>query len=211
MRAIAIVCVVLGLGLSAGCASTPAKPAGPRLWQFQLPARTSIDILLSKTVDLNLTTPQVGELVKLQAELNEKVKPIREQLQQARGGGMSSAPPPGAQPGAPPPAPPSNEPPPGPPLVGPTRWVGAVRNSGDVGVPREPHVREAKEVIPADYADRRTRMETLIKQFDTEDQAAYERAEAGFDESQKAAARKLMADRAAERTKQASNNALFGR
>src|SRR3954471_16251999 len=103
MRAFAVVCVVLGLGLSPGCASAPAKPAGPRLWQLRLPARTSIDVLLSKTVDLNLTTPQVAELVKLQAELNEKVKPIREQLQQARTGKGAGAPPPEAAAAAPPP------------------------------------------------------------------------------------------------------------
>lgn len=209
MRAIAVICVVLGLGLWSGCASKPAKPPGPRLFELRLPARTSIDLLLAKTVDLNLTTPQVAELVKLQSELNEKVKAIREQMQQAR---MGKAPPPDAPAVAPPPPPPPDEPPPGPPvpITGPGRWVGAVRSSGDVGVPRESRPREPKEVVPADYADRRARIEALIKEFDTEDQAAYARAEAGLDEAQKAAARKLMADRAAERAKQGSSGALFG-
>src|SRR5436190_23628947 len=122
MRAIAVICVVLGLGLWPGCASKPAKPPGPRLFELRLPARTSIDLLLAKTVDLNLTTPQVAELVKLQSELNEKVKPIREQLQQARAGKAPDAPA-----GAPPPPPPPDEPPPGPPvpITGPGRRVGA--------------------------------------------------------------------------------------
>jgi hypothetical protein len=211
MRAVAVACIVLGLGLGLlpGCASTPARPPGPRLWQLRLPARTSIDLLLAKTVDLNLTTPQVAELVKLQAELDEKVKLIRAQMDEARAGNAAASQA-GPQPGAPPPAPPPDVQGPPVPIVGPGHWVGNVRSSGDVGVPREPRAREAKEVIPADYADRRARMEGLIKQFDAEDQAAYSRAEAGFDQSQKAAAKKLMADRAAERAKQASNSALFG-
>lgn len=195
-RLIAVASVVLWVG----CASAPARPKGPRLWQLNLPAQTSVDVLLGSTVSLNLTTPQVAELVKLQAELNEKVKPIREEFATTRSPSAPAAP--GPQPGAPPPPPPDMEPPVAPlPPVGPGRWVGAVRSSGDVGVPRGPRAREPQEPVTPDYAERRAKLEGLIKKFDEEDQAAYAKAEALFDGAQKDAARKLMADRAAERAK----------
>jgi hypothetical protein len=195
---------VAGVFLWVGCASAPARPAGPRLWQLRLPAQTSIDLLLGSTVSLDLTTPQVAELVKLQAELNEKVKPIRDDFLAARNPSQVAAPPPQA--GAPPPPPPP-EMPPGPPvpIYGPGHWVGEVRSSGDVGVPRGERPRgpkDAQEPMTPDYVQRRAKLEGLIKQFDQEDQAAYARAEALFDGAQKEAARKLMAQRAADRAKQ---------
>jgi len=169
---------------------------------MRLPAQTSIDVLLGSTVSLNLTTPQVAELVKLQAELNETVKPIREEFVAARSPSAPAAP--GPTPGAPPPPPP-DMPPPGPalpPPVGPGRWVGAVRSSGDVGVPRTgPRAKEAQEPMTGDYTERRAKLEALIKKFDDEDQAAYGKAEALFDGAQKDVARKLMQQRAADRAK----------
>ena len=194
------VIAVAGLVLWVGCASAPARPKGPRLWQMHLPAETSIDVLLGSTVSLNLTTPQVAELVKLQAELNDRVKPIREEFSAARNPSAPVAP--GPQPGAPP-APPPDVLPPAPPIppVGPGRWVGAVRGSGDVGVPRGPRPKELQEPVTPDYAERRAKLEGLMKKFDEEDQAAYAKAEALFDGAQKDAARKLMEQRAAERAK----------
>jgi len=197
-RVISVACVVLWVG----CASAPARPAGPRLWQLTLPAQTSIDVLLGSTVSLNLSTPQVAELVKLQAELNEKVKPIREEFVTTRTPSAQAVP--GPQAGAPPPPPPPEEPPPGPalPPMGPGRWVGAVRSSGDVGVPRGPRgPREIQEPATPEYAARRAKLEGLIKRFDEEDQAAYGKAEALFDGEQKNAARRLMDERAAQRAK----------
>ena len=194
------------LGLACACASTPAKPPVPRLSEFRLPAQTSIDLMLRNTVDLNLTTPQVAELVKLQAELNQKVKPIQQELYAVRAGRPPPPGDPGPQAAAPPPPPPDLPPPVAPPMSpyppsGPSRWIGAARESGDLGVPRGPRPREVKEPLPPDYPTRRARLEALIKQYDTEDQAAYARAEATLDESQKATARKLMAERAAERAR----------
>jgi len=168
---------------------------------MRLPAQTSIDVLLGSTVSLNLTTPQVAELVKLQTELNETVKPLREEFVAARSPSAPVAP--GPTPGAPPPPPP-DMPPQGPaiPPMGPGRWVGTVRSSGDVGVPRTgPRGKEAQEPVTADYAERRAKLEGLIKKFDDEDQAAYGKAEALFDGAQKDVARKLMEQRAAERAK----------
>ena len=198
MRAagVAVVC------LAWACASTPAsKSPGPRLSTFTLPPQTSVDLLLRNTVDLSLTTPQVAELVKLQAELNEKVKPIQEEMDAARFG---RPPPPGepgpAVAGATPPVPPPPTPP--YPPYGPGRWVGATRNAGDIGPPPGGRPREPKEPFPPDYAERRAKLEALIKRYDSEDQAAYARAEALLDESQKAAAKRLMDARAAERARE---------
>jgi len=196
----------IAVAVALGCASAPAQPKVPRLSEFRAPAQTSIDVLLGSTVDLGLSTGQVAQLVKLQAELNEKVKPLKEEMAAVRE--RRPPPPPGApQPAAAPP-PPAPPPPPSapmnpyPPPVGPGRWVGAVRNSGDIGVPRE-HRSERPEPLPPDYAERRARLEDLVKKYDAEDQAAYAQAEALLDDAQKATARKMMAARAAERAKPA--------
>jgi hypothetical protein len=202
MRAPALVLAGLACAFACAfaCASTPSKPAVRRLSTFRVPAQTGVDLLLRNTVDLSLTTPQVAELVKIQAALNEKVKPIHEEMDAARFG---RPPPPGEPPaGAQGTAPPAPPPPPPPyPPYGPGRWVGATRASGDIGPPLTGRPREAKEPVPPDYEQRRAKLEALIKQYDEEDQAAYARAEALLDESQKAVARKLMSARAAERAR----------
>ena len=80
--------------------------------------------------------------------------------------------------------------------------MGATRQAGDIGPPPTGRPRELKEPVPPDYAERRAKLEALIKRYDTEDQAAYSRAAALLDESQKAAAKKLMDARAAERARE---------
>jgi len=186
--------VLLG-AVAAACASTPV---GPRLSEIRAPVQTCVDLLLSNTVDLGLSSEQVAALVKLKAELDQQVKPIKEEMAVVRAGpsGKGSSPEEAEVPEEPlPPGGPASQGPPYPPRVGPGRWVGAVRDSGDIGQPGGPRGRHRIDVPPPDYAERRAKLEVLLERYDEADHAAYERAEELLAEAQKATARKLMAAR----------------
>lgn len=190
--------VLLGL-VAAGCATTPS---GPRLSEIRAPVQTSVDLLLGNTVDLGLSSEQVAALVKLKAELDGQVKPVKDEMAAIRGKTREEWPPP-AEEEVPenslPPGGPGSEGSPYPPVVGPGRWVGTARDSGDIGPPRGPRRRRRMDQPPPDHAERRARLEALLRKYDEADGAAYARAEALLEEPQKATARKLMAERAAAR------------